>query len=496
VSKKSINMKLPYQTLRTLKRYESKNGQQVLIRIRSSLFSDIEIPVYDYVNDERVKVSVEKEHWKKGYITGGKYHISIRDLNLLLAEVESSVKDAAFSLLSQKINPTRENILHLTYYSKEKEIIDNERIRKGDLILREDGGAFESEDDFYEFLEKKNDPEFIEMKRQVGIISKQYLLDYWEDFIFKRAPNSYNLSRSSIVKYIQETGDNCLATDFSSGWMSRYFTHIVENGYLTKRKGKEVRLYYEISTIKKYFKILRSFGKYLFDNEVIEKEDYKRFSLQDKNSKKGSLIKYKPNAFKNNHALYKSEFDHLFNYKFTDKFSELIRDLFIIQTWFGGLRKSDFFDLTDDNITKDAKGNITIEFEQHKTGTKVINPANQNYVLPILKKYNYKLPKLPSQNKYNLRLKKVFKTAGLNRKLKFEYGFSNQEKPTFEYHEMHEMVSNKWARNCAVSILVELDYPDHKIKRFSGHEDEKMLAHYREVHKKDVENMLNDVKPE
>jgi len=489
-------MKFPYQTARVLKRYVSKDGQQVLIRVRRKNENDIEIPVYDYVGGEVVKVKVRKEYWEKGYVRGGRYHIPIRELNLLLAEVEGDVKDAVNIILSQKTKLSREKILYLTYKHKEQAIIDEERIRKGDLIVREDGGAFESEDGFYEFLERQNDPKYMEMKRQAGIISKRYLLDFWEDFISDRAPNSYNLSRSSIVRYIQDTGDNCLAKDFNSAWLSKYFTHIVENGYLTKRKGKEVRLYYEISTIQKYFKILRSFGKYLFENEIIAKEDYKRFSLQDKDSKKGSLIKYKPNAFKNNHALYKSEFDQLFKFNFTDKSNELIRDLFIIQTWFGGLRKSDFFDLTNDNITKDAKGNITIEFEQHKTGTKVINPANQNYVLPILKKYNYELPKFPSPNKYNLRLKKVFKAAGLDRKLKFEYGFSNQEKPTFVYHEMHEMVSNKWARNCAVSILVELDYPDHKIKRFSGHEDEKMLAHYREVHKKDVENMLNDVRPE
>jgi hypothetical protein len=35
----------------------------------------------------------------------------------------------------------------------------------------------------------------------------------------------------------------------------------------------------------------------------------------------------------------------------------------------------------------------------------------------------------------------------------------------------------------------------HYIMKFTGHEDEKMLRHYRTVHKKEVKEMLDDVKP-
>ena len=489
-------MKLPYQISRILKRYESKDGRQVLIRIRSKLFSDIEIPVYDYIDGKKVSISIKTEYWNKGHVNGGKYHIPLRNINSLLDEVEYSAKDAIFTLLEQKIAPTRENVLKLTYYYKEKDIIDAERERKGELIYREDGGAFESEEDFLEFLERQDDPKFIELKRQAGLLRRQYILDYWDEFIQTHAPNSYNQSKNSIISYIQSTNDNCLAEKFDSEWLKRYFTYITDNGFQKKVKDKIITCHYEISTIQKCLKHLRAFGKWLFNTGIINSEDYKRFDLKNSDSRKASLIKYKSNPYKNTHALMKSEFDHLFFFDFKNKSLELIRDLFIIQTWFGGLRKSDFFDLTENNITKDSNGNITIEFEQRKTENKVINPANKNYVIPILQKYNLKLPNFPSQNNYNERLKDVFKAAGLNRKLPFRYEYVNQKRPTEEYIEMYKKVSNRWARNCAVSILVEQGYSDHYIMKFTGHEDEKMLRHYRTVHKKEVKVMLDDVKPE
>lgn len=489
-------MKLPFKISRTLKRYISASGQQVLIRVRSGLFNDIEIPVYDYYRDRKFKISVKKDNWQKGYITGGTYHMPVRYLNSLLDKIEYAVSDSVLALLQQKVPVTRDAILNLTYISVIKSRISEDKVESGEILTREDGGAFESEEDFLDFLERQDDPSFVELKRKAGMLKRIYIMDYWDEFIETYAPDSYNLTKSSIINYIQTTGDNCRADEYNSEWLKKYFDYIINNGYKKKVKKTEVTRYYEISTIKRYLKSMRSFGKWLFESGIINTEDYKRFSLNKKDSKKSSYIKFKSTAFKNTHALLKSEFDHLFYFEFKDKSKELIRDLFVIQTWFGGLRKGDFFDLTENNIVKDSKGNITIQFEQQKTEEKVINPANKNYVMPILEKYDFNLPTFPSSNKYNARLKKVFEEAGLDRNLEFRFEYINQKKATTKYFKMFQKVSNRWARNCAVSILVEQGYSDHYIMKFTGHEDEKMLRHYRTVHKKEVKDMLDDVKPE
>lgn len=488
-------MKQPFQTSRRLRYKPSKHGHQVLIRVRRTNKKDIEIPVRDYVDKEPFSISVKKEHWNKGYVTGGKYHIPIRDLNLLMSQVEDDVKDAFNMLISQNIKINYENVLCLTYGHKEKDIIDKERIKNGELLVREDGGAFESEDDFLEFLERQDDPKYIELKKQAGILVKKYILDYWVDYMNEYAPDEYRVVRPSIQKYIERTDDNCLIKDFDSRWMRRYFTDIVENGYITIKKGLETRHYYEVSTVEKYQKILCNFGKWLFEEkQLLDTEDYKRFKLRNPKSKKASLIKIKANPYKNTHALLKTEFDKLFYFTFESKADELIRDLFVLQTWFGGLRKSDFFELTQDNITIQGD-EVQVEFEQQKTDTKVVNMANKNYVTSILLKYGNKLPTFPSPNKYNIRLKKVFEKAGMKRKLPFRFEPANEKKAITEYYPMYKKISNKWARNCAVSLLVQEGYNDHHIKKFTGHTDEKMLRHYRDVHKIEVKDMLYEVKP-
>ncbi len=488
-------MKQIFQLSRKLRYRPTKHGHQVLIRVRRPNSTDIEIPVRDYDDGAPMSVSVKKEHWKNGFVKGGKYHIPERDLNTLLQLVEHDVRDAVNTLISENVKITYENVLRLTYAHKEKNIIDEERIRKGELLVREDGGAFEGADDFEEFVERQDDPRYDELKRQMGIWERTHILDYWDEYINDFAPDENRVALPSIKKYIQRTGDNCKVTDFDSNWLKRYFTDLVENGYITMKKDEEIRHYYEVSSIEKYFKILRNFGKWLFEEkQLIDTEDYKRFKLRNPKSKKASLLQIKANPYKNTHALLKTEFDHLFKFKFESKADELIRDLFVLQTWFGGLRKSDFFELTQNNITIQGD-EVQVEFEQQKTDTKVVNMANKNYVTPILMKYGNKLPEFPSPNKYNIRLKKVFEKAGMDRKLPFRYEPSNEKKAVTKYYPIYEKVSNKWARNCAVSILVQEGYPDHHIKKFTGHTDEKMLRHYRDVHKTEVKAMVYEVKP-
>ncbi len=67
----------------------------------------------------------------------------------------------------------------------------------------------------------------------------------------------------------------------------------------------------------------------------------------------------------------------------------------------------------------------------------------------------------------------------------FRYEYAKDDAPTIFWKPMCEEVSNRWARNCAVSILCD-----------QGHRDEKMLQHYRSVHKNVVVNMLENTTPE
>lgn len=161
-----------------------------------------------------------------------------------------------------------------------------------------------------------------------------------------------------------------------------------------------------------------------------------------------------------------------------------------------GLRQVDFYRLSKENLHKDSNGLYRIWFEQQKTEGEVINKINQNYLVPIFSKYSDGFPEFLEVHDYNDLLKKAAIAAGLNRKLRFRYEFANASEAKEEWLPIHDMISNSWARNCAVSILCELGYPDYRIAKFTGHKDLEMINHYKKIHPKEVDSMIDDVKPE
>ena len=73
----------------------------------------------------------------------------------------------------------------------------------GEIIVNEDGGAFASPDEFVDFITESEDPKFDKLKKSMGLYKKQYIFDYWDDFIREYAPDSYNTPRYVIEEYIK-----------------------------------------------------------------------------------------------------------------------------------------------------------------------------------------------------------------------------------------------------------------------------------------------------
>ncbi len=272
-------MKLPYKISRTLKRYESKHGRQILIRIRMIGGKDIEVPVYDFINGNRFPISIKNENWYNGYVIGGEYHIPVNNLNLLIDSIEKKVGSVMFILLQRKTEPTRKRILHLTYSGPKKFRKDPDQTEIDKIITDYHEGAFSSEEEFLNFISNTEDSKYVDLKRELGLFEKNYILDYWEGFIKEHAPNSYNLSKKSIKNYVEVTGDDCIVTKYDDIWLVRYFKYLKDNGYY---KGKDRNLCYQYknSTLEKYMKHMRSFGDYLFEQKVIINQNYRRYKLE------------------------------------------------------------------------------------------------------------------------------------------------------------------------------------------------------------------------
>jgi hypothetical protein len=207
---------------------------------------ETEIPVYDYVNHIKVPISIKKEHWNKGYITGGNYHIPLRDLNNLLAKVKADVKLAVNISIENKLQINRDSLIRLTYINELNALENERKIASGEIEVDEQSGAFASQDEYIEFVIQSQDPKYISLKKELGYFSKQYILDYWDDFISESA-DSYNTPLYIIQEYIKDTEDNCKATEFSCEWLERFFKYIIKEGYSYRKDGQNKKPY-KIST--------------------------------------------------------------------------------------------------------------------------------------------------------------------------------------------------------------------------------------------------------
>jgi hypothetical protein len=161
---------------------------------------EVQVPVYDYVNHQKLPISVRKEYWNKGYVTGGNYHMSVREINNLLTKVEQNVKDAVNELVENKIQIKTENVIRYAYINEEYALENERKIATGEIIVDEQGGAFASQDEFVEFIENSNDSKHDDLKKSMGIYRKEYILDYWDEFM-KFAPASYNSGKNGQIDH-------------------------------------------------------------------------------------------------------------------------------------------------------------------------------------------------------------------------------------------------------------------------------------------------------
>jgi integrase len=196
-----------------------------------------------------------------------------------------------------------------------------------------------------------------------------------------------------------------------------------------------------------------------------------------------SYIKYQSKSFKklteesDNIYLNKEELNQFYQHDFSSqKYLERVRDLFIVGCW-TGLRFSDLQQITPDKI----QGNL-IRLKQKKTGDPVIIPLHHT-VIEILKKYDGKLPKQISIQKYNDYLKDAAKIAELN--AIFVKTVSHKGMNVEKKYPKHELISSHTARRSFCTNAYKDNIPTLSIMSISGHKTEKAFLLYIKVDKEE-----------
>jgi site-specific recombinase XerD len=190
-------------------------------------------------------------------------------------------------------------------------------------------------------------------------------------------------------------------------------------------------------------------------------------------------MKYKSRKFKaiseeaENIYLTKEELKKFYEHDFSKKtYLERVRDIFVVAAW-TGVRYSDIQQIRPERITDNI---FTIK--QQKTGGKAVIPIN-GIVWNIINKYNGKLPKPISNQKFNDYLKEAARTAELNSvfiKTENINGMRIEKK-----YPKHEVISTHTARRSFCTNAYKDGIPSLSIMAISGHKTEKAFLKYIKV---------------
>lgn len=165
------------------------------------------------------------------------------------------------------------------------------------------------------------------------------------------------------------------------------------------------------------------------------------------------------------HALYKLDLSE--NKKLNN-----VRDWFLIAAY-TGLRFSDFSRLTEDNIKNDV-----ISVKTLKTGANVIVPIH-TFVKTILEKYEYRLPKVMSNQKFNEYIKKVCEKAEIKEPVLVEE--TKGDIKTRESQPKHKLISAHTARRSFATNAFLAGVPTIQIMKLTGHKTEKVFMKYIKI---------------
>lgn len=211
------------------------------------------------------------------------------------------------------------------------------------------------------------------------------------------------------------------------------------------------------NTLSRNIGLFKTFMYWALENNYTYKNDFKDF----KNIKKEITDEV---------ALTLDQVTEIFNYDFTkNPRLERVRDLFI----FGcvtGMRYS--------NYSKVKKADISDNFinvRDEKNNDKLLSIPLNDYSTLILKKYDYKLPKITNQ-KFNKYIKEVVKKVGYTDEVKKTYKLGRELVENIT--PFYERVSSHTARRSFITIMKNKKIPDKVIMSYTGHKNLEVFNHY------------------
>lgn len=225
----------------------------------------------------------------------------------------------------------------------------------------------------------------------------------------------------------------------------------------------------ENSTINKEIKNLKRFLSEAEINEIEVCQDFK------KRSGKKSLFEKLKEVETETVYLTEHELELIYNHDFHKTPSlERVRDLFILACW-TGLRYSDLSNVTNANLDSQKS---TITFWDKKTKSNIIIPL-EYYVVEIFEKYNYILPRVPTNQVLNRMIRNVCEEVQINSKVTIKI------KENVKQVEKWTLIASHTGRRSFATNLFRRGIPTLQLMKITGHKTEKAFLQYIRVSKTD-----------
>jgi integrase len=282
--------------------------------------------------------------------------------------------------------------------------------------------------------------------------------------IKKQTIAQYNQAFKSVTKFAEsENVADYLIKDLDKDFYQRFIK------FMSHEKGGKDGNYYKRNTIGKHVKIIKT-----------AVNQYAPNSCEFVMPKKCKVIAEDID----NIYLTEDELKTIANAKLNSNALDVVRDQFILLAW-AGQRYSDLSKLNKDNIKGD-----TFVIRQQKTDVVVTIP-----ILPearrILDKYGYEMPKVITNQKFNVELHEVCRLAGLNSEgTRTRHAGDNI---ATECCPKWQLVSAHTARRSYATNMYKKGFPTLMIMKITGHKTEKNFLKYIKVDEEENAQLMLDM---
>ena len=281
-----------------------------------------------------------------------------------------------------------------------------------------------------------------------------YLVDFAERYIEKAnvsdgTKRGYKVSVTTFKEYEEYTGRQ-ISFD---GFKMAHFDNFVNWMHSEKKFAK--------NTVGARIKNLKVFFNKAYDYGHHTNEIYRKFKVIQEESPQVSLSE--------------EELDKLWSKDLSENSRlEKIRDIFFVGCR-TALRFDDWGRITPEMIDFKAR---KIRITTGKTIHYVVIPLHWQ-VEEILNKYDGRLPKVISNQKFNKAIKELCKLVELNEIIIQTKTIGG--KPVTEQYKKHELISSHTARRTAATLWYKAGHDSLDIRKITGHKDEKSFLKYIKI---------------